>query len=509
MSNLSQIVKIADSKFNNNVESLLNNVNFDLFEDPKRIQEISNDYNSRFVASLGLMLSNNTDVSSYSKSYFNNVISQIDQIIEEQVDKIIKNETFREIEAEWLQIQDVVNSRSEDTNVEISILDVSKKTLLDDFSRNLVDIASSDLFKKIYVEEFDQYGGEPFGTILGTYNFENTDDDILWLLGMGKVAEASHSPFISNLNHNFFGMDNIDDLSQIKNFEALLEHPRYKNWNDFRRSDAAVYIGLTLGKYVLRQAYDPVNNPVQSQSMRFFSESVISPLNKEEYLWGGSATLFAKNIIRSHEKTSWFQHIRGVENGGLVEDLISPRYNIKGYEESFPAIDINIPDYMELSLSKIGITPIVLHKQENKACFFSCNSLKKVEEYIDPLDSINSQFAANMSYTLCVSKIAHYVKHIIRDKIGSVADPVIIQGIIERWLSKFITTIYGPSQLEISRFPFRSAAVEVVPIKGMAGWYHTSINIMPHIQFEGMSVTMKVDARLEPALFGDTDPDED
>jgi type VI secretion system protein ImpC len=114
-----------------------------------------------------------------------------------------------------------------------------------------------------------------------------------------------------------------------------------------------------------------------------------------------------------------------------------------------------------------------------------------------------------MSYTLCVSKIAHYVKHIIRDKIGSVADPSIIQGIIERWLSKFITTIYGPSQLEIARFPFRSASVEVEPMKGMAGWYHTSINITPHIQFEGMNVTMKVDARLEPSLFGDVDPDED
>jgi len=509
MSNLSQIVQIADSKFDDNVDSLLGNINFDLFEDPKQVKAISKYYNSRFVASLGMVLSNNPNISSYSKSYFNNVISQIDEIIEEQVNKIIKDETFRELESEWLQIQDVVNSRSEDTNVEISILDVSKEELLDDFSRNLVDIASSDLFKKIYVEEFDQYGGEPFGTILGTYDFENTDDDILWLLGMGKVAEASHSPFISNLNHNFFGVDNIDDLNQIKNFEALLEHPRYKNWNDFRKSDAAVYVGLTLGKYVLRQAYDPVNNPVQSPSMKFFSESVVSPLDKEEYLWGGSASLFAKNIIRSHEKTSWFQHIRGVENGGIVEDLISPRYNIKGYEESFPAVNINIPDYMELSLSKIGITPLVLHKQDNKACFFSCNSLRKVEEYIDPLDSINSQFAANMSYTLCVSKIAHYVKHIIRDKIGSVADATTIQGIIERWLSKFITTIYGPSQLEIARFPFRSASVEVEPIKGKAGWYHTSINIMPHIQFEGMSVTMKVDARLEPSLFGDVDPDED
>ncbi|WP_108651615.1 type VI secretion system contractile sheath large subunit [Dongshaea marina] len=477
----------------------LKKLEIDRQDNLEAVTEISEDYYSSNIAALALILANNDDIVNYNKLYVQRAIERIDEIVEEQINSILLHPQFRYLEHQWMQLKEITNHDYD--NIEIAILDAPKDELLYDLERNLYDISSSEVFKKVYVSEYDQFGGEPYGLLMGMYDFNNTMDDITWLTGMGMVAEASHAPFIASMNPKFFGVENISDLKQIKSFENLLEHPRYRDWNAFRKTEQAAYIGLTLGDFILRQPYHPVNNPVADSRMSGFSEEVRDFESNSTYHWGSSAILLAKNIMRSYGKTGWFQYMRGPENGGYVENLTAPVYNIRGFDEQRSAFNISFPDYMELSLANIGVMPIVEEKGTANGCFFSVNSIKKAEEFADDFDSINSQLAANMSYTLCISRIAHYVKCTIRDKIGSIVTPEEIQTILTEWLNRYITTVRNPNALEMARYPFRAAEIQVSPIAGKAGWYKCQITILPHVQFEGMDTQLKIDARLDPGLF--------
>ncbi|APC97548.1 type VI secretion system contractile sheath large subunit [Francisella frigiditurris] len=481
------------------VSTVLQNIDFNVSDDASKVLSLSENYNARNLMALSLVLANNQDINNYNQKYVQKVISIIDKLIDLQVNAIISNDEFKALEKEWLQVQEVCQGDYD--MVEVSILDVKKEELQYDFERNLYDISSSDFFKKVYVSEFDQYGGEPYGVILGLYDFNNSTDDITWLTGMGMVAKNSHAPFIASVDKSFFGVEDISEITQIKSFETLLEHPKYKEWNDSRNLDVAAYIGLTVGDFMLRQPYNPENNPVQSKLMNGFNEFVDYKDNNS-YLWGPSSIHAVKNMMRSYDKTRWFQFIRGVESGGYVRNLTSCVYDNKGVLETKAPLNVLFADYMELSLANIGLIPFVGEKGTNNACFFSINSTKKVEEFVDDFDSANSRLIANLSYTLCISRISHFIKCVIRDKIGSVVGAEEIQGILSDWISEFVTTVYQPTPLEMSRYPFRNVSIEVKPIPGKPGWYSCKVNVIPHIQFEGMDTTMTIDTRLEPELFG-------
>ncbi|MEY8872626.1 type VI secretion system contractile sheath large subunit [Francisella philomiragia] len=498
---LDKIVK-AFGLTNEKTEAALNKLAIEDTSDINEVSNLSNDYYARHLAALSLILANNPNIENYNKSYIVNAIERIDTLISAQLNAIISQDAFKQLHKEWLQVQEVFNGKDDDAHIDICLLDVSKEELQYDFERNLYDISSSDLFRKIYVDEFDQYGGEPYGLLLGMYDFSYNEEDIVWLSGMGLVAEASHAPFLAEVNLDFFNVSDANELRKIKNFESLLEHPRYRHWNDFRQTDQAAYVGLTVGKYIIKQPYHQNNNPVKGNSFKGFNEIVDSYESRDAYLWAPVNICMARNIMRSYHKTGWLQYIRGPENGGYVENLLAPIYNINGYDEQHSALDVNFSDYMELSLSNIGLIPMVEEKSTNNACFFSVQSIKKVNDFVDDMDSINSQLVSNLSYTLSISRIAHYIKCVIREKIGSVVDKDVIYRIINNWISQYVTTAFKPTPIEMARFPFRMAQIEVNPIPGKAGWYKTVVTLLPHIQFEGMDTTLKVDARLDPGLFG-------
>ncbi|AIT09603.1 intracellular growth locus iglB [Candidatus Francisella endociliophora] len=486
-------------KSSDSISEVISNIDFNVSNDSTKVLDITENYNARNLMALSLILANNDEVNNYNQKYVQKVISMIDKLIELQVNTIIANTEFKSLEQEWLKIQELC--KDDYDGVEIGILDVKKEELQYDFERNLYDISNSDFFKKVYVAEFDQYGGEPYGAILGLYDFENSEDDITWLTGMGMVAKNSHAPFVASIDKSFFGVNDISEITQIKSFETLLEHPKYKNWNDFRKLDEAAYIGLTVGDFMLRQPYHPDNNPVQHKLMKSFSELVDYQENNS-YLWGSSSIQLVKNMMRSYDKTRWFQYIRGVESGGHVSNLVSCVYDNRGVLETKPPLNVLFADYMELSLANVGFIPFVGEKGTSSACFFSVNSAKKVDEFVDDFDSANSRLIANLSYTLCISRISHFIKCVIRDKIGSVVGTEQIHGIISDWISEYVTTVYQPTPLEMARYPFRNVNIDVKTIPGKPGWFSCKINVIPHIQFEGMDTTMTIDTRLEPALFG-------
>ncbi|MED7788103.1 type VI secretion system contractile sheath large subunit [Francisella sp. 19X1-34] len=469
---------------------------FDLIsQDQLSKSKLQASYESRFMTALSILLSNRKDETVIDKNLINRVTSMIDQMLNKQVSEILAHPDFRKLETSWRSVQEVANSVNFQ-NTQLSIMDVEKDELAEDFENNSVDVSGSDFFKKIYVAEYDQFGGEPYGALIGLYDFDKSQEDIEWLTVMGKVAEASHAPFIAAVSPKLFGCETYNDLSDIKDVDGLMAHPRFGRWNVFRKTRAAGYIGLTLPNFMLRAPYDPVNNPAGKGPLSDFKEEVSLATPDQNCLWGNASVLFAKNLARSFETTGWCQSICGPTSGGKLEGL--PIYNFNERDSNAFVLPVNllIPDHKEYSLAKAGFIGLVYEKKTSNACFFSAQSLKVSEEFEDPNDSENSQLITKLPYTFSACKIAHYVKCMARDEIGSESDETIIANKLNTWISKYITTLPNPDTLTVSYYPFKAASIEVSKSHGMAGWYNCSIEVLPHVKFEGMDVAIKLDTRL-------------
>lgn len=447
----------------------------------------------RFISALAALLWNiDDDGERFDKGKFPELIAHIDKLINDQLNEIIHHESFQEVEAVWRGLFDLIGSTNFRANVMIDMLDVSKMELQEDFENNSVDFTGSAFFQKIYNSEYEQFGGKPYGSLIGMYEFEHTPKDEFWLKMMGKVANAGHAPFISSVGPRFFGCDSVEELASIKDLEGLMNHPKYGSFNALRSSEEAAYLGLCLPRYILRLPWHPVTNPC---GMFNFTEYTWGNDNKK-YLWGNAAILFAKNLISSFELSGWCQYIRGPKGGGLVTGLPVHTFNIRGEEEIKIPTEIMIPDYREYEFARCGFIPLIYRKGTADACFFSAQSLKKSKDFIDPKDSENSQLVCNLPYTFSITRIAHYIKSIMRDNIGTSADAAYIQSKLSRWLMNYVTTSTNPDDRTLLFYPFKAASVAVKECAGKIGWYDCSVSVLPHIQMEGVSVELRLDSRL-------------
>lgn len=448
---------------------------------------------NRFISGMAALLLNvDTTSGRLDKGSIQELIARIDQTVNDQLNQIIHHENFKKMESSWLSLNNLILNTNFKADIMIDILDVSKDELFEDFEANAVDITGSALFKKVYISEYDQYGGKPFGSILGLHEFEHTPDDEFWLKIMGKIAAASHAPFVASVSPKFFGCNTIEELSAIKDLEGLMSHPKYGSWNKLRDSEEAAYLGLALPRYVLRLPYDPESNPCRE--IPFVEE--VEGDSDHSYLWGSAAMLFAQNMNRSFAQSGWCQYLRGPKGGGLVNGLPVHTFNVRGEDEIKIPIEMSIPDYRELEFANCGFMPLIYRKGTADACFFSCQSLKKPKTFKDPKDSENSQLVTNLSYTFSITRIAHYIKSIMRDNIGSTADANYIQTTLSNWIFQYVTTVVNPDDLTLRSYPFKAASVEVVEREGMIGWYDCKMGVLPHIQFEGMDAELRLDARL-------------
>ncbi|GMV40029.1 MAG: hypothetical protein AMXMBFR64_17450 [Myxococcales bacterium] len=447
----------------------------------------------RFISGLAAFLMNvDTSVGRLDKANILDLLGRIDSMVNAQVNEIIHHPKFKALESSWRSLNDLIQNTNFKANIMIDVLDVGKDELLEDFEANAVDITGSALFKKVYISEYDQYGGKPYGTMVGLYEFEHTPRDEFWLKTMGKVAAASHAPFVGAVSPKFFGCESAEELTAIKDLEGLLNHPKYGSWNKLRDSEEAAYLALTLPRYVARLPYDPERNPAGD----FPFKEEVRGNNNDDFLWGSAAILFAQNLVRSFEQSGWCQYIRGPKGGGLVSGLPVHTFNLRGEEEMKIPVEIAIPDYRELEFANAGFIPLVYRKGTADACFFSAQSIKRAKKFKDPKDSQNAQLVTNLSYTLSITRIAHYVKSIMRDNIGSSADAAYIKNSLESWIYQYVTTVVNPDDLTLRFYPFKAASVEVTEREGMIGWYDCNLSVLPHIQFEGMDVELRMDTRL-------------
>lgn len=446
----------------------------------------------RFLSGLSAILFNvDTTSGRYDKGQVMAAVSRIDQVVNDQLNEIFHHPTFQNIEASWRSINELVENTNFSSNITIDLLDVSKDELYQDFESNSTDVFSGDLFSKVYKTEFDQYGGRPYGCLLGLYEFSTSPRDLFWLRNMSKVAAAAHAPFVSSVAPEFFGCKTVEEVEAIRDLDGIFSQPKMSQWMALRDSAEASYLGLTFPRYVVRKPWHPETNP--SPGLRFHE---ITNGEREKYLWGNSALLMARNLIHSFEEAGWCQYIRGPRGGGLIQGMAVDTFNVRGEDELRIPVEICIQDYRELEFSRNGVMALVYKKGSGDAAFFSAQAIKLPKEYKDHKDSENSQLVTNLSYTFSVSRVAHYIKSIIRDNIGdnSTADTVKTQ--LTNWLEQYTTSQVQPNDLTMRRFPFKTVAVEVEARPGRIGYYDCKVAILPHIQFEGMDVELQLESRL-------------
>jgi type VI secretion system protein ImpC len=423
------------------------------------------------------------------KKTFADILERLNEIITLQLNEVFHRPELRDMEGKWRSVADLVARTNFNANIGISLLDATKEELGEDLSLNAADIAGSEVYRKVYISEYDQLGGEPYGAIIGLYDFENTYKDRTFLRAMATVCKHAHAPFVASVGPSLFGLDDMSKLMEVRDVGAKLDEA----WLALREQEEFAYIGLTLPRYIVRRPYQAQDS---AGGVVRFAEQPPSPEQEaQRHVWASSAMLFARNLVRSFEGSGWCQYIRGVKGGGLIEHL--PRLPLEqGSDELRPPLEVVIPDYAELALAEAGFIPVVHKKGSTDAVFFSCQSIKRPSVGADPRISENSQLTTNLSYTFSIARIAHYLKRMMRDNVGSNADAAYARAQIDTWIARYVTTIVNPDDLTLRYYPFKGYALDVKEVPGRIGWYDCSLTIQPHIQFEGMDVTLRVDARL-------------
>ncbi len=423
------------------------------------------------------------------------MVAQIDQKLSEQVNQIIHNEEFQQLESAWRGLHHLVNNTETDEMLKIRVMAISKKDLhktLRKFKGAAWD--QSPIFKKLYEEEFGQFGGEPYGCLVGDYHFNHGPQDVELLGEMAKVAAACHAPFITGADPSLMQFESWQELSNPRDLTKIMNTPEYAGWKSLRESEDAKYLGLTMPRFLGRQPYGAKSEPVEE----FAFEEDTGGADSANFAWVNAAYGMATNINRSFKEYGWCSRIRGIESGGTVENLPTHTFPTDdgGVDMKCPT-EIGISDRREAELAKNGLMPLIHRKNTDMAAFIGAQSLHKPAEYDDPDASANAALAARLPYLFATCRFAHYLKCMVRDKVGSYKS----RDDMERWLNKWIlqyvdATPETSSEKDKARKPLANASVEVAEVEGNPGYYSSKFFLRPHYQLEGLSVSLRLVSKL-------------
>lgn len=429
------------------------------------------------------------------------MIAAIDAKLTEQINKIIHHPEYQQLESAWRGLHYMVNNTETDENLKIRVMDISKKELaknLKKFKGTAWD--QSPIFKKVYEEEYGQFGGEPFGAIVGDYFFDQTPADVEMLGEMAKIAAAAHAPFISGASPNLMQMESWQELANPRDLTKIFLTPEYAAWRSLRESDDSKYIGLCMPRFLARPPYGATTNPVEE----FDFEEDTAGADHSKYSWANAAYAMATNINRSYKLYGWGSRIRGIESGGAVENL--PLHTFPsddgGVDQKCPT-EIAISDRREAELSKAGLLSLIHRKNSDFAAFIGAQSLNKPFEYDDPDATANANLAARLPYLFACNRFAHYLKCIVRDKIGSFKE----REDMQRWLNKWIMNYVdgdpaNSSEITKSQKPLAAAEVVVEEVEGNPGYYTSKFFLRPHYQLEGLTVSLRLVSKLPSTKGG-------
>ncbi len=430
-----------------------------------------------------------------------NIIAEIDRKLTDQVNLILHNSEFQKLESAWRGLHYMVNNTETDEMLKIRVMNISKKDLAKTLKKYKgISWDQSPLFKKIYEEEFGQFGGEPFGCLVGDYHFDHSPPDVELLTQIAQISAASHSPFISGVSPTTLQMESWSELANPRDLTKIFSTPDYAAWRSLRDSEDSRYIGLAMPRFLARLPYGEKTNPVDE----FVFEEDTSGADSSKYSWANSAYAMATNINRSFKLYGWCSRIRGVESGGAVENLPVHAFPTDdgGVDMKCPT-EIAISDRREAELAKSGFMPLIHKKNSDFAAFIGAQSLQKPAEYEDPDATANANLAARLPYLFATCRFAHYLKCIVRDKIGSFKE----RDDMERWLGNWIKQYVdgdpaNSSEITKSKKPLAAAEVVVEEVEGNPGYYSSKFFLRPHYQLEGLTVSLRLVSKLPSAKGG-------
>jgi len=428
----------------------------------------------------------------------NSLIAEIDKKLTEQINKIAHHPDFQALESAWRGLHHLVNNTETDEMLKIRVLNISKKDLhknLRKFKGTAWD--QSPVFKKLYEEEFGQLGGEPYGCLVGDYYFDHTAPDVELLGEMSKIAAAIHAPFISGTSSSLFQMESWQELSNPRDLTKIFTTPEYAGWRSLRESEDARYLGLTMPRFLARPPYGAKTNPVEE----FNFEEDTQGANSDKYTWANAAYAMAVNINRSFKLYGWCSRIRGIESGGSVEGLPTHAFPTDdgGVDMKCPT-EIAISDRREAELAKNGFMPLIHKKNSDFAAFIGAQSLQKPATYDDPDATANANLAARLPYLFATCRFAHYLKCIVRDKIGSFKERDDMQSWLQAWIRQYVDgDPKHSSEEDKARLPLAGAEVVVEEVEGNPGYYQSKFFLRPHYQLEGLTVSLRLTSKLPSA----------
>jgi len=446
-------------------------------------------------------LSNSTVIGKDVTKSIQAMIAAIDAKLTDQVNRIIHHPDYQKLESAWRGLHYMVNNTETDENLKIRVMDISKADLaksLKKFKGAAWD--QSPMFKKIYEQEYGQFGGEPFGALVGDYHFDQSPPDVELLGEMAKIAASAHAPFITGASPNLMQMESWQELANPRDLTKIFSTPEYAGWRSLRESDDSKYIGLCMPRFLARTPYGANTNPVEE----FDFEEDTAGADHNKYAWANAAYAMATNINRSYKLYGWGSRIRGIESGGAVENL--PLHTFPsddgGVDQKCPT-EIAISDRREAELSKAGLLSMIHRKNSDFAAFIGAQSLNKPAEYDDPDATANANLAARLPYLFACNRFAHYLKCIVRDKIGSFKE----REDMQRWLNKWIMNYVdgdpaNSSEITKAQKPLAAAEVVVEEVEGNPGYYTSKFFLRPHYQLEGLTVSLRLVSKLPSAKGG-------
>jgi len=429
------------------------------------------------------------------------MIAAIDAKLTDQVNRIIHSPDYQKLESAWRGLHYMVNNTETDERLKIRVMDISKQEL----AKNLKKFKGaawdqSPMFKKVYEEEYGQFGGEPFGALVGDYHFDQSPPDVEMLGELAKIAAAAHAPFITGASPNLMQMESWQELANPRDLTKIFATPEYAGWRSLRESDDSKYLGLCMPRFLARTPYGANTNPIEE----FDFEEDVAGADHSKYAWANAAYAMATNINRSYKLYGWGSRIRGIESGGAVENL--PLHTFPsddgGVDQKCPT-EIAISDRREAELSKAGLLSLIHRKNSDFAAFIGAQSLHKPAEYDDPDATANANLAARLPYLFACNRFAHYLKCIVRDKIGSFKEREEMQRWLNKWIMNYVDgDPVNSSEITKAQKPLAAAEVVVEEVEGNPGYYTSKFFLRPHYQLEGLTVSLRLVSKLPSAKGG-------
>ena len=429
-----------------------------------------------------------------SKAALDEMLAEVDKKLSLQVDAILHHPDFHKMESTWRSLKFLVDRTDFRENIKIEVFNVNKEQLLEDFE-DAPEVPKSGLYKTVYTAEYGQFGGKPYAAIVGNYELGAGPQDMKLLQYMASVAAMAHAPFITAASPNFFGVVDFNTLPHLKDMKSVFEGPQYTKWQSFRETEDARYVALTLPRFLLRLPYGP------DQPIKAFNYQEDVSAGHENYLWGNSAFAFASRLTDSFAKYRWCANIIGPAGGGAVEDLPLHQFEAMGAIQTKIPTEVLVSERREFELAEEGFISLTMRKGSDNAAFFSANSAQKPKFFgiskAGKEAELNYKLGLQLPYMMIIGRLAHYLKVIQRENIGTWKERADLERELNDWIRQYVADQESPSPAVRSRRPLRQAQVTVENVEGEPGWYRVGLKVRPHFKYMGAFFTLSLVGKLD------------